>query len=158
MTKAAKKNGKAKVPAASRKTVVLANDACPTCGAMMKETRGALRTPVNGEDIAVPDVPHLRCPKCAEQILTYTQARRFEEDAIGLYRKKYALLSSDEIRAVRERNGLTQAELAKLLRLGANTISRWEAGRNVQTAALDVLLRLIRDLPGSVEYLRDHAA
>jgi putative zinc finger/helix-turn-helix YgiT family protein len=97
-------------------------------------------------------------PKCGEQVLTFTQARRFEEDAIGTYRKKYGLLSSDEIRAVCEGNGLTQAELAKLLRPGANTISRWEAGRNVQSTALDVLLRLIRDLPGSVEYLRDHAA
>ncbi|HUH05648.1 MAG TPA: hypothetical protein VML75_26820, partial [Kofleriaceae bacterium] len=28
---------------------------------------------------------------------------------------------------------------------------------NVQTS-LDVLLRLIRDLPGSLDYLRDHAA
>jgi DNA-binding transcriptional regulator YiaG len=42
--------------------------------------------------------------------------------------------------------------------LGANTVSRWESGRNVQTAAMDILLRLIRDLPGSIEYLRGHAA
>jgi len=48
--------------------------------------------------------------------------------------------------------------LAHLLRLGANTVSRWESGRNVQTAAMDILLRMIRDLPGSIEYLREHAA
>jgi DNA-binding transcriptional regulator YiaG len=48
--------------------------------------------------------------------------------------------------------------LARLLHLGANTVSRWESGRNVQTAAMDVLIRLIRDLPGSMEYLRRHAA
>ncbi len=42
--------------------------------------------------------------------------------------------------------------------LGANTVSRWESGRNVQTAAMDMLLRLIRDLPGSIEYLRARAA
>jgi hypothetical protein len=35
---------------------------------------------------------------------------------------------------------------------------RWESGRNVQTAAMDILLRMIRDLPGSIEYLREHAA
>ena len=58
----------------------------------------------------------------------------------------FGLLSGDQIRAIRERHALTQVELAGLLRLGPNTISRWEAGRNVQTAALDVLLRLIRDL------------
>ena len=67
-------------------------------------------------------------------------------------------MSADEIRALRERFELTQAELAKLLRLGANTVSRWESGRNVQTAAMDILLRIIRDLPGSLEYLRKHAA
>jgi HTH-type transcriptional regulator/antitoxin MqsA len=78
--------------------------------------------------------------------------------AFDIYRRTHGLLSADEIRALRERYGLTQAELARLLRLGGNTISRWEAGRNVQTAAMDVLLRLIRDLPGSLKYLREHAA
>ena len=69
-----------------------------------------------------------------------------------------AILSAEQIRAIRNRHDLTQADLARLLRLGGNTISRWEAGRNVQTAAMDVLLRLIRDLPGAFTYLRDHAA
>ena len=156
MKKAADKNVRRKP--ALQKTVVLPDDACPICGTMMKETRGSLRTPVNGEDVAVPNVPHFKCPHCGEQVLTYTQARRFEQDAIALYRKKYGLLSGDELRAIREHHGLTQIELARLLRLGPNTVSRWEAGRNVQTAALDVLLRLIRDLPGSLAYLRDRAA
>jgi DNA-binding transcriptional regulator YiaG len=56
------------------------------------------------------------------------------------------------------RYSLMQADLAQLLRLGGNTVSRWESGRNVQTAAMDMLLRLIRDLPGNLNYLRDHAA
>jgi hypothetical protein len=38
------------------------------------------------------------------------------------------------------------------------TFSRWESGRNVQTGAMDLLLRLIRDLPGSIGYLRSRAA
>lgn len=54
--------------------------------------------------------------------------------------------------------GLTQQELARLLHLGGNTVSRWEAGRTVQTAAMDILLRLLRDIPGSLAYLRKHAA
>ena len=156
MTKAADSKSKPKPP--HRKTVVLPDDACPSCGTMMRPTRGTLHAPVNGDEVSVPGVPHFRCPKCGEQVLAYTMAKRFEEDAIALYRMKYGLLAGDEIRAIRERHGLTQVELARLLRLGANTISRWEAGRNVQTAALDVLLRLIRDVQGSLDYLRDHAA
>ncbi len=81
-------------------------------------------------------------------------SKRFGEDAIVLYRKKHGLLSAHEIRALRERFHLTQAGLAHLLRFGANTVSRWESGRNVQTAAMDLLLRLIRDLPGSIVELR----
>lgn len=134
------------------------DDACPTCGTTMVEKRGTLRLPVNGEEISVPSAVHLRCPSCGEVVLRFRDSKRLHEDAIAIYRKKHGLLSADEIRAIRERFGLTQADLARLLRLGANTVSRWESGRNVQTAAMDMLLRLIRDLPGSVDYLRDHAA
>jgi putative zinc finger/helix-turn-helix YgiT family protein len=124
----------------------------------MVEKRGTLKLPVNGEEIAVRSAAHLSCPNCGDVMLRLQDAKRFSEDAIALYRKKHGLLSADEIRAIRERFNLTQADLAHLLRLGANTVSRWESGRNVQTAAMDILLRLIRDLPGSIDYLRDHAA
>ena len=124
----------------------------------MAEKRGTLRLPVNGEEVAVPSAAHLSCPKCHEVLLRYQDARRLSEDAVAIYRRKHGLLSADEIRALRERFNLTQAEFARLLRLGANTLSRWEAGRNAQTEAMDTLLRLIRDLPGSIDYLRDHAA
>ena len=122
----------------------------------MVEKRGRLVLPVNGEEVAVPGAQHLRCPKCGEVALTGTAARRLGEDAIAIYRRKHGLLSADQIRGIRERFGLTQAAFARLLRLGSNTLSRWEAGRNVQTEAMDTLLRLIRDVPGSIEYLHVH--
>lgn len=136
----------------------LPDDACPLCGTQMVERRGVQRLPINGEEIAVPGVAHLSCPKCHEVVLRFQDAKRLGEDAIAIYRKKHGLLSADEIRALRERFGLTQVDLARLLRLGANTVSRWEAGRNVQTGAMDMLLRLLRDLPGGIEYVRRHAA
>ncbi len=112
---------------------------------------------VNGEEIRVPDISHLRCPRCGEGLFGLREAEALKRGAFDIYRKRHRLLSADEIRGIREQHGLTQAELAQLLRLGGNTLSRWEAGRNVQTAAMDVLLRLIRDLPGSLEYLSEHA-
>lgn len=137
---------------------VLADDACPRCGTTMAERRSALKLPVNGEEVSVPSALHLRCPKCDEVVLRFSDSRRLQEDAVAIYRKKHRLLSADDIRAIRQRFGLTQSELAHLLHLGANTISRWESGRNVQTEAMEMLLRLIRDLPGSLDYLRRHAA
>ena len=124
----------------------------------MREKRGELKLPVNGEEITVTGATYLSCPKCREVVLRFHDARKLRQRALEIYRRKYRLLSADEIRSIRERFGVTQAELARLLRLGGNTISRWEAGRNVQTAAMDMLLRMIRDLPGSIDYLRKHAA
>ena len=124
----------------------------------MLEKRGTLHLPVNGEDIAVPSAAHLRCPKCGEIMLRFQDSKRLGEDAIAIYRKKHGLLSAEEIRAIRERFELTQADLTRLLHLGANTISRWESGRNVQTEVMDILLRMIRDLPQSLAYLRARAA
>ena len=121
----------------------------------MRERSKALRFPINGEEIVVPGAAHLRCPKCHEVVLRMDQTRRLRERALAAYRSRYHLLSADEIRSIRERHHLTQAQIARLLRLGANTISRWESGRNVQTAAMDVLLRLIRDIPESLRYLPD---
>jgi putative zinc finger/helix-turn-helix YgiT family protein len=145
-------------PPGRRRGQAPADDACPTCGTKMVERRGRLRLPVNGEEMTVPSARHLSCPKCNEVVLRFEDARRLSTDAIAIYRKKHHLLSADEIRSLRERFSLKQADLAGLLRLGANTISRWESGRNVQTASMDVLLRLIRDVPGSLVYLRSHAA
>ena len=64
----------------------------------------------------------------------------------------------DGIEALEDFKLVHYSDRTFLLHLGGNTISRWEAGRNVQTAAMDILVRLIRDLPGGLDYLRDHAA
>jgi len=141
----------------TRKTT-LPRDACPNCATLMLDRKGKLHKRVNGEDIAVSNVPHLRCPRCREIVLRFEDMRSLEIQAIEIYRTKYRLLPAAEIRALRERLGVTQARLARLLRLGGNTLSRWEAGRNVQTASMDVLLRLVRDVPGSLKYLRNRSA
>jgi len=124
----------------------------------MRRRRATLSLPVNGEAVRVPGIAHLHCASCGEKLLSYEEAGALERGALARYRARHGLLSPEEIRTLRERLGLTQASLARLLRLGANTMSRWEAGRNVQTAAMDVLLRLLRDVPGSLAYLRRHAA
>lgn len=82
--------------------------------------------------------------------------RRSLEDAVERVRAKLGLLSGDELREIRDGLGLTQAELAKQLGLGGNTISRWEANRVVQNKSLDLLLRLVRDVPAAATYLKRH--
>ena len=73
----------------------LPDHACPNCGSAMRERSGALRLPVNGEEIAVPGAAHLRCPKCHEVVLRLDQARKLRERALDTYRSRYGLLSAD---------------------------------------------------------------
>lgn len=139
---------------ASGRSSPVRNDACPACGSIMQEVIAELDFPVNSEEVTVPDISHLRCPACNEVMLRLDEARVLRERAFALYQKKYGLLTADEIRRIRERLGITQARLAALLRLGANTISRWEAGRTIQTTSMDLMLRMVRDVPGVPDYLQ----
>ena len=143
--------------ATRRRASSLPDDACPTCGTVMRQMQSKLRLPVNGEETVVPGAPHLECPACSEVVLRLDDARGLRERALEIYRRKHGLLSASEIKSIRVRLGLTQGAIARLLRLGSNTISRWESGRNAQTAAMDILLRLVRDLPESLDYLRSRA-
>lgn len=120
----------------------------------MNPLRSSLKFLVNGEDISVPESPHLKCLKCKEVVLRLDEARKLRERAHDLYHKKFGLLSTDDIQSLRERLGFTQGELGQLLGLGQNSLSRWESGRNVQSVAMDHLLRLVRDVPGTLHYLR----
>jgi hypothetical protein len=67
----------------------------------MREKETVLKFPVNGEEIAVPDSPHLSCPKCREIVLRFDDARKLRQRALESYRQKYGLVSADEIRSVR---------------------------------------------------------
>lgn len=134
------------------------HDICPSCATSMRPSKAVLTFPVNGEQVRVRGASHLSCPRCGEALLCLGEVRELRETAMETYRQRHGLLSADEIRALRECVGLRQGDLARLLRLGASTISRWEAGRKVQTAAMDTLLRLLRDVPGNLAYLRKSAA
>ena len=51
---------------------------------MMKEARGRLTLPINGEQMAVLSMSHLKCPKCREIVLRFQEARQLHENAIEL--------------------------------------------------------------------------
>lgn len=67
-------------------------------------------------------------------------------NARNAYRKKNHLLTSDEIVRLRERYGLSQVELARLLGWGEATISRYES-KAIQDEAYDNMLRIIKENP-----------
>jgi putative zinc finger/helix-turn-helix YgiT family protein len=108
----------------------------------------------DGKEIMVvaENVPVERCdnPECGEE-LSGPEAARIRHEAIC---RALGLLTPDEIRAVRVRLNLTQAEFARLTRLGEATICRWERGRMLQNPAMDRYLRLIASGEDNVRFLR----
>lgn len=84
-----------------------------------------------------------------------TKNNCFEEDemidenllaARDAYRKKNNLLTSKEIKAIRTKFKLTQADFAIILGLGEITITRYET-KQIQDVSIDQIIRFVNDNP-----------
>lgn len=67
-------------------------------------------------------------------------------NSLDVYRRKKDLLTSKEIKEIREKYGLTQSEMAFLLNLGEITITRYET-KQIQDASVDNMIRELNDNP-----------
>jgi HTH-type transcriptional regulator/antitoxin MqsA len=129
---------------------------CPTCGhaPLQEETiTDHFEYRDDGEEprmIEVPNVPIEVCPNCGERYFGPAAARA-QHAAVC---RTLGLLTPEEIQAIRERFGPTQAEFARVTGIGEATISRWERGRMLPNRAMDRYLRLLRDRPGNVAHLK----
>lgn len=63
------------------------------------------------------------------------------------------LLSGQEIKQIRTRLGITQAEASRLFGGGANAFAKYEADDVMQSAAMDKLIRLADALPAAASWL-----
>ena len=118
---------------------------CPNCEEYTKATSRIEKEVYNvrGEPIEV-EAEVAICQKCGTKIFDEERDSRNLEKAYSLYRDKHNLLPPDEIRTMREKYGLSQRALARLLGWGEITIHRYENGA-IQDNAHDKLLRLVED-------------
>jgi len=79
-----------------------------------------------------------RCEGCGEEILPPELSDRIEAE----HYRVQGLLTPAEVRAIRERTGLSQVEMARLLGVGDKTYARWEAGLSIQNKSMDNLIRM----------------
>ena len=56
-------------------------------------------------------------------------------------------MTKDELRAIRERMKLTQAELAEKLGVASNTVARWEQGKRPIPVLAERFVRVLEVLP-----------
>jgi putative zinc finger/helix-turn-helix YgiT family protein len=110
--------------------------------------------------IRIPDLEVIVCtnPDCHPE---HPDDATIEDDAaiwritVETYRQ-LGLLTPQEIKAGRERLGLSQQGLAELLGLGGNSLSRWEKGRVYQSRSSDRLLRIVFEVPEALGHLKQN--
>ncbi len=126
---------------------------CSDCGEMaVVETVGRVTHKIRQREVTIDGERHLRCGGCG--VISYRGDMLDEsQHAIAArVRREDHLLSPDELRVIRLKYRLTQAEMEKVLTIGPKTWIRWERGKVVQCSAADQIIRQIAKNP---EVLRD---
>ncbi len=118
---------------------------CPNCEEFTETTVRVEKEVYNvrGEPIEI-EAEVTICQKCGMKIFDEERDSQNLEKAYSQYREKHNLLSPDKIRTIREKYGLSQRALSRLLGWGEITIHRYENGA-VQDNAHNNLLHLIED-------------
>ncbi len=134
---------------------------CPLCG-KEHEIEERMRTAgiIIKEDEVFYEETFYCCPNMGDEENEFEMGPMINKNlmnARNAYRRKHGLLTSDEIVSIREKYGLSQVDLARLLGWGEATIARYES-KAIQDEAYDTMLRLIRDNPlEALELLKKHS-
>ncbi|MBA3976545.1 MAG: hypothetical protein C0504_20250 [Candidatus Solibacter sp.] len=108
---------------------------------------------VRGETFPV-DVDALVCDRCGEIAFNESQGGAYTTAGSDAYRRAHGLLTTAEIKAARNRLGLTQQQLAERLKVGIASVKRWELGA-IQDESSDRLMRLCTDVDVARQHLRE---
>jgi HTH-type transcriptional regulator / antitoxin MqsA len=132
---------------------------CPLCGeGSLEHGSGVFNFEIPGDNPdgleTTKDFPGSewdKCGACGEIILSSTLQKR-----IGRWQyTRKGLLTPEEIKDIREKYGLTQAQMAQNLQVGEKNFSRWENGITMQTRVMDSLIRQFDKCPD--DFIRNEA-
>lgn len=123
---------------------------CPLCDRVheVEERKRTTTMVIKGEEVTYEERFYF-CANADDEENEFETGSMTNENlmnARNAYREKMGLLTSGEIVEIRERYGLSQVDLAKLLGWGEATISRYES-KAIQDEAYDTMLRLLRNNP-----------
>src|SRR5579862_7707907 len=108
----------------------------PTCGNCRHKAMAIATVPyavtVNHDgrqySLSIANLTVPKCGNCGELSIDDEADRQIDT----AFRRAAGLLTPEEIRAGREKAGLTQQQFAELLAISDSTLSRWETGAQIQ--------------------------
>ena len=106
-----------------------------------------------GQNFSVSDTEYSVCRECGFDVVLPQQKRRNEARVRDEHRRIDGLLTGPQIKAIRERLGLSQAKAAQLMGGGANAFSKYERGEVTQSVAMNQLLLLLDAVPEALSTL-----
>lgn len=133
-------------------------DLCPICeeGRLTPATH-ELCIKHGGASLTVPRLEHSACDLCGEEPVLAAQVRRNQCRIADAKRMSDGMLTSRDVRQVRDHLGINQHQAALLFGGGANAFSKYERGDVVQSVAMDRLLKAAVCVPGLFEFLQSEA-
>lgn len=133
------------------------NNLCPICGeGKLHPEVGKNPVEYKGQTTEL-DLHFSLCDACGSEQADAIQTRLNKRLMIAFKKQVDALLTGAEVRALREKLGLNQAEAAQVFGGGPVAFSKYESDDVAQSEAMDKLLRLAAELPAAFEFLRRHA-
>lgn len=135
----------------------MTNQLCPICDA------GSLHAHTEQVDVEhmgqIGTIPsqYSVCDVCGSEQAGAADARFNKRAMIGFKKRVQGLLTGTEVRVMRKRWQLNQADAAKVFGGGAVAFSKYESDDVMQSEAMDKLLRLANDVPAALDKLMANA-
>ncbi|OAD19864.1 transcriptional regulator, XRE family [Candidatus Thiomargarita nelsonii] len=130
------------------------NFTCPICDEGQLVPNVCMEKTIYKEKTLTINYESSTCSICGSEIVTPTQAQRNQAHILDEQRKIDGLLTSSEIKRIRETFNLTSTQAAELFGSDATAFSKYERGEATQSVTLDKLLRLVKEMPLAFERLR----
>ena len=121
---------------------------CPQCG------QGDLASAIESRPVRADDGTELefsdvftKCASCGNEFYTREQSLAASRARATALRNHDGFLGPEGIKKIREKYGVSQAQLETVLGVGSKTVVRWERGTVCQSRAVDTLLRTFDEFP-----------
>lgn len=135
-------------------------DYCPICDEEHELEKKQRKSKLEIKDLVVEyDEIYFRCTKTQNEENEFVTSEMMDNNLLNAkdeYRRQKHLLTSQQIKDIRKKYGITQAEFSFLLGLGEITITRYEK-KLIQDETYDKIMRLVNDNAFlALDYLKDN--